>query len=383
MNNSKRTRSLKRPVKTLSAAVLGTALLLSASASFAFAADTAASGQAEAAAPISAVQPLSDSVRIAFKEVKHSTDQLETELQVPVISGMKDTAYQNALNANLAARAKAVVDVITKQAAADYASNDGSYVFRPYGVTIKSELISDGSAASDGLLSFRVYSYTYTGGAHGGTVETTYNIRNTEKASPVKLKDLFGPNYKDVVNRAVKAEIASRPDDFFADTFKSIADTQAFYVKNGIAYIVFQQYEIAPYAAGMPEIALVIGGTPAPAGAAALPVTVNGKNVKTAALYAAPGGALMVPLRPIAEALGYKTTYVASSRKVFVVKGGELSFVTAGKNLYASGSTAAFALGSAPVIKNGSYYVPIDFFAKVLNAGVSYTKQAIVLVTAK
>ncbi|SDW61052.1 hypothetical protein [Paenibacillus sp. CF384] len=75
-------------------------------------------------------------------------------------------------------------------------------------------------------MSFKVLTYTYRGGAHGETVAATYNVRNAAKASPVKLKDLFGSNYKSIVNFAVKAEIATRPDEF--DAFKSISDNQAF-----------------------------------------------------------------------------------------------------------------------------------------------------------
>lgn len=379
MNN----RTSKHPVKTISAAVLSTALILTASAQFAFAADTAASAQDPGAAS-TAVKQASDRVHLTGKHVTGSTAQMETDLDVPVIGGMKDVAYQNSLNANIAARAKAAVDAIAKQAADAYASRDASSEFRPYGVTIKFESISDGSPAKDGILSFKVLTYTYTGGAHGVTVADTYNVRNAAKASPVKLKDLFGANYKSIVNRAVKAEIASRPDDFFADQFQSISDNQAFYVQDGIAYIVFQQYDIAPYAAGMPEIALVIPGIGAavPAGAVKLPVVADRENVSAISLYTAPGGIVMAPLRPIAQALGYTISYDARTHQTKATKGNDWAKVTVGKDRYGFTDKASFTLGAAPATKGGALYVPLAYFAKVLHADLAFTNQAIVLTSA-
>lgn len=382
------TRSRKHTVKTAAAALMGTALLFGAAAPFAFAAE----GDAPTAVPIAvaaSVQPHAGAAQLAFRSVQQTTDQLETDMQIPVISGMKDKAYQNTLNANLAARAQAAADDIAKQAKTDYDADNGSYPFRAYGITVRSELLSDGSASAGGILSFRVYTYIYTGGAHGGTIVTTYNIRNAEHASPIKLKDLFGSDYKNVINSAVKAEIAKRPDDFFLSTpFKSIADDQSFVIQDGVAYVIFQQYEIAPYAAGMPEFALAVPGFGAavPAGADKLPIAAGGKTVAGAHPYTARGGVLMVPLRPIAEALGYKLSYVASTHKTFVSRPGESAFIVNGSNRYASakgnnhassGGQASFALGAAPAVQGGTQYVPIDFFTTVLGADVSYTKQAI------
>ncbi|MFC4811040.1 stalk domain-containing protein [Paenibacillus sp. GCM10023250] len=367
-------RTHNRPVKTMTATVLGTALLLSAAAPFAFAAET---GQSSAA-PVAVVAQANGAIQMTTTVIKNSTNQLETDLEIPVLKGMKDAAYQNALNANIAARAKAAADAIAKQAAAGAGSDE----LRPYGVTVKAELISNGSAAADGVLSLRVLTYTYTGGAHGVTLAETYNVRNEAKASPIKLKDLFGANYKSIVNRAVQAEIKARPGDFFADQFRSIADDQAFYIKNGVAYVIFQQYEIAPYAAGMPEIAVVIpDGAAVPAGAVKLPVVANGQNVK-AALYAAPGGTVMAPLRTVASALGYTISYDARTHQTKATKGNDWAKISAGLNRYAFKDMASFALGAAPATKNGTLYVPLDFFAKVLHADLAYTKQAIVLTSA-
>ncbi|MBM7566921.1 PdaC/SigV domain-containing protein [Paenibacillus sacheonensis] len=399
-NQRKRSPYRKPAIAALSAAALSTALLLSVSAPYAFAAsasDTAPASDEPIASPIAVAQPIvaaqpiaaanpaADAVKITFKSVQQSTKQLETDLQVPVISGMKDTAYQNTLNANIAARAKAAVDAITKQAAKDYAANDGSYEFRPYGITVRYELVSDGSADADGILSFKVLTYTYTGGAHGGTYAQTYNVRNAAKASSIKLKELFGPSYKTILGRAATAEVNAFPDDYFASKNVAIADSQSFVIKDGLAFIIFQEYEIAPYAAGMPEIAAAIPGSSAiaPAAAAKLPIVADGKTVKGAVVLPAAAGNLMAPLRAVAAALGFEVRYDAKSHETMVSKGSFTASVMQGKDRYAYGDFQAFALGAAPSVKGGVLYVPLNFFSAGLNADLAYTTTAITLNAAK
>ncbi|SDW61080.1 PdaC/SigV domain-containing protein [Paenibacillus sp. CF384] len=137
----------KRIATTISAAVLSAALILTASTPMTFAAATAPSAQEPSVAQVADKQA-SDRVHLTSKNVTKSNAQLKTDLDVPVISGMKDTSYQNALNANIAARANAAVDAIAKQAAEAYASRDSSDVFWPFEAAVKFELISDGSAAN-------------------------------------------------------------------------------------------------------------------------------------------------------------------------------------------------------------------------------------------
>ena len=75
-------------------------------------------------------------------------------------------------------------------------------------------------------------------------------------------------------------------------------------------------------------------------------------------------GALMLPLIPIAEALGY--TAVDNGSEVVITPG---TVVTEGVNSYFRGREAPMELASAPVIRDGVMYVPWEFFHVVLNAG--------------
>ena len=80
-------------------------------------------------------------------------------------------------------------------------------------------------------------------------------------------------------------------------------------------------------------------------------------------------GCTMVPVRAIAEALGFKVTWNAD-RSININNGKMQSDLHIGENRYfvytavdgMAGMSAPFELGSAPIIKNNTAYVPIDLF---------------------
>lgn len=100
--------------------------------------------------------------------------------------------------------------------------------------------------------------YQFTGGAHGGTERRHYNY-DLATGQEVALKDLFnqGVDYKKIINQEIGAQIKANPEGgYFAQPelgFKTIADDQPFYLADGGLVVYFAQYEIAPYAAGIPE----------------------------------------------------------------------------------------------------------------------------------
>ena len=80
-------------------------------------------------------------------------------------------------------------------------------------------------------------------------------------------------------------------------------------------------------------------------------------------------GCTMAPVRAIAEALGFKVTWNAD-RSININNGKMQSDLRIGDNTYfvytavdgMAGMSAPFSLGSAPIIKNNTAYVPIDLF---------------------
>lgn len=342
---------------------------------------SAASVQVQASAAAAESQP----VQVTAKTVKEETDQVTIDLSLPVIQGLKDQRYQSELNSSIESQAMKEAENLKKQAAEDEEqAKQSGYPFRPFGITVKYEVKAEGGAADNGIFSLKVVTYTYTGGAHGISRADTYTLRNEPQAKSLTLKDLFGPDYQAAVNKQIQAKIDENPEDYFKDAFQGVSETTPFYIEKGDAVVVFQPYEIAPYAAGMPEFRIPLPPTGTDGGSkeqAAVP-TLNGKPLDAvdAAVYEESGINRMVPLREAAEELGYEVKWNAELQAAELNKGAQWTSLRAGKNVYSYNRMAPISLSAAPVIKeNGKMYVPLSFFSEILKAEVKTSSAAITI----
>ncbi len=73
----------------------------------------------------------------------------------------------------------------------------------------------------------------------------------------------------------------------------------------------------------------------------------------------------MVPLRAIAEKLGYEAVWDGENKTVRL---GNLTTLTIGQDSYFAYRMAPMQLGAAPVIHNGLTYVPLKFFREIVGA---------------
>ena len=71
----------------------------------------------------------------------------------------------------------------------------------------------------------------------------------------------------------------------------------------------------------------------------------------------------MLPLRAISEALGYEVGWDNSTKTVLIGKAISLSI---GKDAYNFAKMVPIKLGTSPELKNGSTYVPLEFFTEVV-----------------
>lgn len=100
---------------------------------------------------------------------------------------------------------------------------------------------------------------------------------------------------------------------------------------------------------------------------AQMKIVVKGKTMSVQTISV--NGCTMAPVRAIAEALGFKVTWNAD-RSININNGKMQSDLRIGDNSYVvytavegmAGMSAPFSLGSAPIIKNNTAYVPIDLF---------------------
>lgn len=111
---------------------------------------------------------------------------------------------------------------------------------------------------SDNMLSILVKYYKYSGGAHGYYENIAYDI-DMRDGNILKLSDLFKAqvNYKEVINKEIRNQIEdlgkTDKENVGIYQFNSIKDDQKFYIQDDNLVIYFDLYDIAPYAAGIPE----------------------------------------------------------------------------------------------------------------------------------
>ena len=194
--------------------------------------------------------------QVTTEEIKFKSATLTINAQIPIVSGLKNTAWQKQLNQQIMDqfnRAKADM-VKSVQDYEDYVKSSG----RPL---IPLELfVSYDQATTGSVLSLSVVTYQFTGGAHGLSWKNYYNI-DTQNDLLLNLPDLFMANvdYKSIINQEINRQIElniQKGDGMYFEGdmgFKSISDKQDFYLDGDNLVICFGQYEIAPYAAGMPE----------------------------------------------------------------------------------------------------------------------------------
>lgn len=94
-------------------------------------------------------------------------------------------------------------------------------------------------------------------------------------------------------------------------------------------------------------------------------VTINGEAVQLPTIYFNENGFVMVPVAAIAEKLGYNIVGEGAD----VVVGMGMTF-TVGEDSYFVGRMAPRALGAAPELKDGTLFVPLNFFTEMIQAHV-------------
>lgn len=106
---------------------------------------------------------------------------------------------------------------------------------------------------------------------------------------------------------------------------------------------------------------------------AAKDIVVNNGTIKAPAAYLNEEGLVMVPLRAIAEALGFDVTWNQQLQRVTI---GEDIYLTIGEDNYANEKT----LGAPPVIMEGRTFVPLSFFREVANMNNAYVFESQIVI---
>ena len=193
------------------------------------------------------------SMSVQTKAYNNLAEYMETNLQIPCLQEMSDETIQNKLNDRFEQDAfglekslQTEVEEYVKEAQAS------DFPIRNFSLYSRYQL----GYLNSRILSLTVDYYQYTGGAHGITERRPYNI-DLGTGQNLPLKDLFASNfdYRSVINKEISRQIDGNKDMYFEDDmgFQGISEDQDYYLQDDALVVVFQQYEIAPYAAGIPE----------------------------------------------------------------------------------------------------------------------------------
>ncbi|WP_343345084.1 DUF3298 and DUF4163 domain-containing protein [Terrisporobacter petrolearius] len=112
-------------------------------------------------------------------------------------------------------------------------------------------------------ISILIKYYKYSGGAHGYYEYVPYNI-DLRNGDSLTLKDIFKKDveYKEIIDKEVEKQIKElgkkEKDLDKVYDFYGIKENQKFYLKDDEIVIYFDLYDIAPYAAGIPEFPITV-----------------------------------------------------------------------------------------------------------------------------
>jgi hypothetical protein len=201
------------------------------------------------------------SLTYQYKEAVDNDGHLvSSQYTVPQLSGLKDTAFQAALN---------------QAWSKDFYANEAD-ILQNY-QTIKAEAAEGNAYAysqdlnytvadkGDGRLTLFFNRFFYSGGAHGLESRSTY-VLDLAKGKRLALADLFAADadYKTVVLEEINKILAGGGEvyagvtaEFNLENWEEYAyDGYNFYLTDEALVLYYQPYDIAPYAAGIVEFKL-------------------------------------------------------------------------------------------------------------------------------
>lgn len=109
-------------------------------------------------------------------------------------------------------------------------------------------------------------------------------------------------------------------------------------------------------------------------------IIINEKEVNLDnSIYKNKEDVVMIPLRQIAEALGYEVTWNNEAHRAELTKGPQWTAVTIGEDNY-NFAKMLIRLGTAPEINNSKTYVPYSFLEEVLKVSVEITQEGIITI---
>ncbi len=187
------------------------------------------------------------------------TDTIEIEAEFPVIKGIKNQAAGEDFNREIRDKVLDFTEELKNQSVEFMKDIEEGKLERPF-FKYQAMVVYDVKNRDD-ILSLLFSFYQYTGGAHGLTTVESYNL-DSETGENLKLQDYLDRTTLDLqqVKETIIKKIEENQDDYFPGAVEFIRDEEEFdyYLEDDNLVIYFQQYDIAPYAAGNPEFRIPV-----------------------------------------------------------------------------------------------------------------------------
>ncbi len=154
-----------------------------------------------------------------------------------------------------------IVKNITKAAKDDYAGN-GKENFTRFNTWYSFDVNIKLTYNAKGKYSFKMVDYEYWMGAHGYTAITGHNFSKStgKRVSNSKLTQYSGAELKEKIVSALEKEINKEPKKYNSNALESVKQLSVnkfnIWLKGQKIHVMFNQYDIASYAAGPTELTI-------------------------------------------------------------------------------------------------------------------------------
>ncbi len=197
------------------------------------------------------VKPISQEITITDLVIKEDHEALKVDMVFPLVHGIKNKQVEEKINQTIQKDVLNFKEMLqTESEKYLQGAKEEGWEIRKYEAFAYYIV----HYQKDDLLSFSVFYYSYTLGAHGHTLQRAYNF-NLVNGEEILLSDILKEkkDYIDIINQEIITQIELNPQEYFTEwsVFQSISEEQPFYlIEDGIV-VYFGLYEIAPYASGI------------------------------------------------------------------------------------------------------------------------------------
>lgn len=192
------------------------------------------------------------SLTAVVEHIRISDKYIEVDAAYPVISGMRDVAFQAEFNRAAQADIKNQIAKLQSEAKESYseAASKG-YVFHKYEFSSAVEkYLNNGQ-----LLSIAIRMDIYASGAHPFLDSRFYVLSNSIPARQLALPGLFVDSAAGMfrLNELIRERMAANPGEYFDGPAASTDAKTWYYLTDTELHVVFPAYSIAPGVAGEPD----------------------------------------------------------------------------------------------------------------------------------